>query len=116
MRLEEGDPVEGDGPVTAKVLSRFSIEIDQIRFNEVVYAIYPSYGNEMEVGVPFWASGRPRVIVMLSGDRFNPGPEWRNYRIQLLEFFLIDTEEDSLNDFVVGARREIARILAEKGK
>ena len=97
-------------------LSRFSVEIEQIRYDEVVYAIYRSYGQEMEIGVPFWSSGRPRVIAMLSGDRFDPGPEWMQYRVTLLEFFLEGTEDDSLNDLVVGARRELSRVLAEKGE
>ncbi len=82
----------------------------------IVYNISESYGGNppMEVGKPFWSdSGVPRVVVMLSGDRFDPGPEWKEWRIPLLEFFLEGQEEDL--EWVSGhVRAEIARIQAEK--
>lgn len=102
------------GGAPAQGLSRFAVEIEQITLEKVVYGIYPSYGKDMEIGVPFWSKDeRPRVIALVSGDRFDPGPEWKECRVPLLEYFL-ETPNGYPEEMMEGARREIFRILSEK--
>ncbi len=98
-----------------KGLTRFTVEIAEIHHNQVVYNINKSYGGNppMEVGKPFWSKGRPRIVVLLPGDQFSVGPEWKESRIPLLEFFL-EGQESVLDGLAGYARAEVARIQAEK--
>ena len=102
-----------------EALSRFTVEIAEIHSNCVVYNITKSYGGDppMEVGKPFWSnSGRPRVVVMLSsGPPMRVDPEWKEWRIPLLEFFL-EGQDEVLDGLAGYARAEIDRQLREKAQ